>query len=407
MSGPFALSTSTHASQPPMSSSPPERITSLDLLRGLSALVVVAGHVRQAMLPDFPQLQDPGWLTQAFYLLSGMGHQAVIVFFVLSGYFVGGAVVAQGSAFRPLDYAVARLTRLWVVVLPALLLTWVADQVVMNHLPHVLDQAHVVSWHCLPESGVLDHGWATLLGNVLFVQTVFVPYFGSNGPLWSLAYEAWYYALFPLWWVGVHGRGSWAMRLGLLTLAVLTMAFMHSEMLMLWPAWLFGVWARGTTWVPSFLPARLTGGVMLAIVLALLVATRLSLIPAWFAVWPDLLLAAAVAVWCWHVRAARPARWPAWLRRAAFEASDMSFSLYVMHMPLVLLLVGALIRDGKLDADASGWGAYAAVMLTIVVLARLFWWFFERHAPTVRRWVVGLTPRSRGVSRDHRLTRLP
>lgn len=67
----------------------------------------------------------------------------------------------------------------------------------------------------------------------------------------------------------------------------------------------------------------------------------------------------------------------------------MSFSLYVMHMPLVLLLVGALIRDGKLDADASGWGAYAAVMLVILVLARLFWWLFERHAPAWRRWVSG------------------
>lgn len=390
-----------------MSASPPERITSLDLLRGLSALVVVAGHVRNAMLPDFPELQDPGWFTQAFYLFSGMGHQAVIVFFVLSGYFVGGAVIAPGDSFRPLDYAVARLTRLWVVVLPALLLTWSVDQVVIHHLPHVLDQAHVASWHCLPEGGVLEHGWATFLGNVFFVQTVFVPYFGSNGPLWSLAYEAWYYALFPLWWMGLRGRASWPARLSLLATAGLMMAFMHSEMLMLWPAWLFGAWARGTTWAPAILPARLTGGVMLATVLAMLVATRLSLIPAWFPAWPDLLLAAAVALWCWHVRLARPARWPSWLRRTAFEASDMSFSLYVMHMPLVLLLVGALIRDGKLDADASGWGAYAAVMLAILVLARLFWWLFERHAPALRRWVASVllrTVEADRLIRSHRST---
>jgi peptidoglycan/LPS O-acetylase OafA/YrhL len=34
--------------------------------------------------------------------------------------------------------------------------------------------------------------------NAFFLQTIAGPTFGSNGPLWSLAYEWWYYVLFPL-----------------------------------------------------------------------------------------------------------------------------------------------------------------------------------------------------------------
>ena len=46
-------------------------------------------------------------------------------------------------------------------------------------------------------------------GNALFLQTILVPVLGTNGPLWSLAYEFWYYAVFPLFGWAWHRRGSW------------------------------------------------------------------------------------------------------------------------------------------------------------------------------------------------------
>ena len=62
----------------------------LDLLRGLSALVVCLGHLRNAILVDGSDLIHPSITLKAFYFITGFGHQAVMVFFVLSGYFVGG-----------------------------------------------------------------------------------------------------------------------------------------------------------------------------------------------------------------------------------------------------------------------------------------------------------------------------
>src|ERR1035441_502485 len=49
-------------------------------------------------------------------------------------------------------------------------------------------------------------------GNLFFLQSVVSPVFGSNGPLWSLSYEFWYYILFPVLmiaatsWAGVRSR---------------------------------------------------------------------------------------------------------------------------------------------------------------------------------------------------------
>src|ERR1700751_1049072 len=38
---------------------------------------------------------------------------------------------------------------------------------------------------------------ATFFANLFFLQSLYAPVFGTNVPLWSLAYEAWYSALFP------------------------------------------------------------------------------------------------------------------------------------------------------------------------------------------------------------------
>jgi hypothetical protein len=72
---------------------PPEvnhRLVHLDCLRGLAALLVVVEHLRAFLFVPFPQVVSPGVITKAFYLVTGLGHQAVMIFFVLSGFLVGG-----------------------------------------------------------------------------------------------------------------------------------------------------------------------------------------------------------------------------------------------------------------------------------------------------------------------------
>src|SRR5688500_18002200 len=57
--------------------------------------------------------------------IGGFGEDAVMIFFVLSGYVISYVALEQKNSAR--DYAVNRLARLYSVVIPALVLTVVFD----------------------------------------------------------------------------------------------------------------------------------------------------------------------------------------------------------------------------------------------------------------------------------------
>lgn len=173
----------------------------LDLIRGLSALAVMLGHLRGFVFLDLGEFESPSIATKAFYFATGLGHQAVIVFFVLSGYFVGGSVLSslKKKSFTYGGYAAARLTRLYVVLLPALLLTLGIDLLGQSWSPDAYAGAFNDRFMSGPSSAQpVAHDVVTFLGNMGFLQTVTMPVYGSNGPLWSLANEFWYYVMFPL-----------------------------------------------------------------------------------------------------------------------------------------------------------------------------------------------------------------
>src|SRR5260370_19577283 len=94
----------------------------LDLIRGVSALAVMLGHVRGLFFLDFPFLADKSLTYRVLYAVTGFGHQAVMIFFVLSGYFIGMSAIdsVAGRRWSWLVYLVDRLTRLQLVLFPAL-----------------------------------------------------------------------------------------------------------------------------------------------------------------------------------------------------------------------------------------------------------------------------------------------
>jgi peptidoglycan/LPS O-acetylase OafA/YrhL len=171
----------------------------LDVIRGLSAVAVCAGHLRAMMFVDYAELKAPSLLHKIFYAMTGLGHQAVMVFFVLSGFFVGGSVLRKGPNFEWIDYAIARLSRLWIVLIPALIVTFVIDRFISSIAPDVLAGSYYSIWSSGPFISK-DHSTTllTFLGNVFFLQNILTPVFGTNTPLWSLANEFWYYVIFPL-----------------------------------------------------------------------------------------------------------------------------------------------------------------------------------------------------------------
>ncbi|MFO1126607.1 MAG: acyltransferase family protein [Methylocystis sp.] len=100
----------------------------IEASRWLGALVVLAVHTSNLFINIADIMSAPHaplvyvwWFYAAFEL----GHQAVLAFFVMSGYLVGGAVLAhlrKNQGFLR-EYFIHRVSRIYLVVGPAVLLT--------------------------------------------------------------------------------------------------------------------------------------------------------------------------------------------------------------------------------------------------------------------------------------------
>ena len=126
-----------------------------------------------------------------------------MAFFVLSGFLISSSVLrkVQCSRWSWRDYAIDRGVRLYLVLAPCLVLGGVLDLAGF----HFFNQNAIYS-DPLPAFGdavPIQHlNLLSFAGSLLFAQTRFTTVFGSNGPLWSLFNEFWYYVTFPaLVWI--------------------------------------------------------------------------------------------------------------------------------------------------------------------------------------------------------------
>ena len=149
----------------------------LDWMRFIAALMVVICHARGYNWVEWGGLNgvDKNALTKLFFACTRAGLEWVVVFFVLSGFLVGGGVISrclQGT-FDFRIFIIDRISRIWVPLIPALLLSL------------------AIALFC-----GLPHSLCDMVGNMFAFQGVFFKNFGHNEPLWSLSYEVWFYVIF-------------------------------------------------------------------------------------------------------------------------------------------------------------------------------------------------------------------
>jgi peptidoglycan/LPS O-acetylase OafA/YrhL len=184
----------------------------LDQWRILLALAVVAMHA-QAL--GFMQWASAGWTGR-------LAHDAVIGFFAVSGYSVMQA--ASSARWQSRTFLIGRWSRLYSLVVPALLLTLCLDT-----LGRALRPDLYPLW--------MYNKWPLHLGlHALFLGETWTrsyPAF-SNIPYWSLGYEAWYYALLAAWLLPDRLRAG---------CVALVLVCMGPRVLLLLPCWLMGAMA--------------------------------------------------------------------------------------------------------------------------------------------------------------------
>ncbi|KRE72570.1 acyltransferase family protein [Arthrobacter sp. Soil762] len=371
----------------------------LDVLRAVAALAVVLQHVRTLVMVDFDDVaHNP--LQTVLYGVSALGHQAVVIFFVLSGFWVGGSLIrsVKRDSFHWSGYLTNRVTRLGIVLVPALVLTMAFDLVGRHYFGDMSTYRGDLRYGGVAlDQRPIDAG--TFLGNAVFLMAIKVPTYGTNTALWSLSFEFWMYVLAPLVLFGVYfwTRSKYALIYA--TGAVAVAVLIGPRALSYVPLWALGAVVAAfaprlikvlNSWsVRKVAAARvLTGGLTL---MMCMVVRGLNSLPE---VVGDLIVAVAAAAFIATLLTGLlgSGGFSRVLTRLSSLAHS-SYSLYAIHLPIAFLVVSALgvQVDSRWPSDAVHWIYMLAIIGGIVAAAWLFAQVTERHTATVRRYVVRQT----------------
>ena len=350
-------------------------------VRAIAAIEVTAAHLRALFYPGMRTITDPTLWYQGFAFFTGFAHQAVLLFFVISGWLVGGSLLDKWRQRDALaQYAVDRVSRLWTVLIPVMMLT-----LALGLATDRLDGGSV-DYSTSNEFSALS-----FVGNLLGLQLIAVPTFGGNFPLWSLSNETWYYLLFPLLLVMLRTE-KLGVRTGCALLATLLVATLPTLLILYFAIWLLGA-ACSRLQLNCGRGARIA---IIAVALGTSVYCRLTgknddLSAASFL--PDFILSILfLAVLCSLQHTAAPTgRWTLRLAAAGRYLAEFSFTLYVIHVPLINLFQFSASKYLGLTtlspANPVHLGLYLLMLCMIVFCAWLSYLMFESHTGAVRKWV--------------------
>lgn len=289
----------------------------LDSLRIVAALTVLFVHAHDQW---FPSGENPA---------SNFGktaHAAVVVFFVLSGFVIAHTTTSNNRGM--VQYFQARFTRLWSIVLPALLITGLIEFLVIH-----VDIGLMVKYSrgfSLPRYIISG----CFLNEIWFFSSA-PP---INVPLWSLGYEFWYYVIFGLWF---YRKSGWLFYLP----AIAACLFVGPNILLMFPIWLAGCFVYNLprpkikerqAWLLIFIALAL-----FCITIAIIPLTPNAVGPKPF-FWAgqflsDWVACIFIAFALWILPTGKefkiPSKWAILYRKFA----DLTFPVYVLHYPMLVL----------------------------------------------------------------------
>jgi peptidoglycan/LPS O-acetylase OafA/YrhL len=365
----------------------------LDFLRASSAFLVLLGHTRNWIFTNIGAVDHPTVLLKFFWLVTVLEHEAVVIFFVLSGFLVGGALsraIERGS-FDLRNYLIARFARIYIVYVPALVLTgltfWVGTHTLGDFGPESIRPLFSESQ---PDFG----GVRSILCHAAGLQGFACEPWKENPALWSLGYEWLLYLVAPAILGLVLLRASLGMRLLAILLILCGVAAISID-LTDWIFW-FSMWFLGvaaayvarTISLPAWLGligvTALVGGMAVS-------RLRMVAIPE-----TDIVigLGTTLAISC------RPLLYFPIAPRFFSWAAGFSYSLYATHIPLVFITIAVLqnlqFPPQKMLPSPLAFLAFGICTIVPLVLAYFFSLVTERRTDDFRAWI-----KSKVHKKDH------
>lgn len=359
----------------PRGALPREFSVYLDFLRFGAALMVLLFHIKLLELGP----------SKVLSFIPNRGHDFVILFFVLSGYVIASAADRKRTQGLR-EFVLDRMARVYSVAMPILMICTLLALFMHAQIDPERNMAHAI-----------DHPYQTLGLNLVFISESWglqmTPFL--NGAYWSLCYEVMYYIIFG---VCFFMRG-W-LRVAFLVVA---MGLAGPKVLLLMPCWLLGMAAY--IWRDRWRLHRLTA-VFVAIVVPAVILILLhelgfapamrSIMKEWFHDSYDNLgfsndflvdyVAASLAAF--HIYGVRyiGLRWSAGLASFITASAAMSFTLYLFHSPMVILVMNVF------GPQHSGFDAFLVSAVAIPLVCYGVSRVTESRRSVVRSWLARWLP---------------
>jgi len=341
----------------------------LDLVRFIAACLVYLYHSNQRLL------------VEQILPASDFGHSSVIVFFVLSGFVIAYVTDTKENTWT--SYGASRLSRIYSVAVPAIILTLVLDSIGRHLFP------------ALYAGYPYDQFLIRSLSSLFFTNEVWfisITSF-SNVPYWSICYEIWYYAAF--------GILTFMPRRFAITLLLLLATALGPKIILLAPIWGMGVllyhWQG-----PRRLSTSTSWSLFAATVVAIVLFHYHGVSPAiteWLKAqmgadlhrqltfskfFPaDYILGILVAANFAAMRnvAAQTEPFMRIIERPVKTLASYTFTLYLLHQPLFLFWAAVL------RGDPSGYGYWLATTVLMAASVGIIGYFTENKRHGLRKGI--------------------
>ena len=288
----------------------------LDFIRLIAALTVAFTHARAIWFRE----------KEFDYIPNHLSHGSVVVFFVLSGYVIAYTTgVKQRTAN---EYAVARLSRLYSVVLPALIFTMLVSAILILSNRDLLNEysRDNNAWRYIVSLFFCNEIWFLSAAPLL------------NGVTWSLSYEFWFYVIFGCWLYRNNNKKG-------LLLMIIVILIAGPKIILMMPMWILGVLAYRLP-KPKLTPNMRHILIVVLIIISVVIMLVLPQMPYqlntsklyWASPFiSDFVAALFIALAFWLLQLAqRPVAVSAKIKTFR-KIADLTFPIYMFHYPCLVL----------------------------------------------------------------------
>jgi peptidoglycan/LPS O-acetylase OafA/YrhL len=357
----------------------------IDLSRWVAAMLVLIMHLRGVYFVDYSEIESKSFFTNVFYFITGFGSQSVVIFFVISGYLVGGKSYEQikFKTFSPKNYFISRFSRIYIVLVPALVLGGALDWFGMNYFNQNRIYSHVFGNGNLMQASDSRLNLSVFLINFASLQTIAGPVLGSNRALWSLANEWWYYILFPvIASVFFYDHKKYSVAISIIILVLLPFKI----------SLYFLIWLMGCS--ASIVKLKINSFILwFILIIALLLSRTVLLHESMFfliALLYSLILASMNEIKSdeksLHTRGKNGMLPPI----AGFiflfnkKLADFSFSLYAIHFPVIFFMFALFNVSYQCQPHLISYLTFIIFIIFIYIISYLFFLTFENKTQKIK-----------------------